>query len=277
MKVTGHVLMDGQKVEPEKASISIFDIALLRGFGCFESLRSYNGVAFRQRQHLDRLGRSAAALGLGLPDRADMERWVADRAAVCDCTVRVVVTGGTDERGSGENSRFIVFAEPLPQVDATVTLLPVEAPWHPDGFESELTGAKTLSYGPNVAARLHAKQEGFGDALLVGRSGTVLEGPTNTVAWVTDGVFETPGLELGILASVTREAVLEVANRIGAPVNEGRFPLERMVAAEEVMALSTLREVQPVVRIGDTNKEVGPVTRRLIVGLGELIQEETTG
>jgi branched-subunit amino acid aminotransferase/4-amino-4-deoxychorismate lyase len=142
---------------------------------------------------------------------------------------------------------------------------------------SELTGAKTLSYGPNVAARIHAKAEGYGDALLIGRSGTVLEGPTNTVAWVTDGVLETPELGLGILASVTREAVLEVATQINVPVREGRFPLARMEAADEVMALSTLRELQPVVRIGDVNKVVGPVTRRLIDGLGDLIRRETVG
>lgn len=277
MNVIGHVLMDGARVEPAEASISIFDIALLRGFGCFESLRSYGGVAFRQRQHLDRLERSAAALGLALPLRDDMETWVADRAAVGDCTVRVVVTGGTDEKVTGEDSRFIVFAEQMAPVDETVTLLPVEAPWHPDGAVSELTGAKTLSYGPNVAARIHARAEGYGDALLVGRSGTVLEGPTNTVAWITDGVFETPELGLGILASVTRQAVLEVAAKIHLPVREGRFPLERMQAADEVIALSTLREVQPVVRIGEVVKEVGPLTRRLIAGLLELIHLETDG
>lgn len=269
--------MDGARVEPAEASISIFDIALLRGFGCFESLRSYGGVAFRQRQHLDRLERSAAALGLTLPLRDDTETWVADRAAVGDCTVRVVVTGGTDEKGPGEDSRFIVFAEQMAPVDETVTLLPVEAPWHPDGAVSELTGAKTLSYGPNVAARIHARAEGYGDALLVGRSGTVLEGPTNTVAWITDGVFETPELGLGILASVTRQAVLEVAAKIDLPVREGRFPLERMQAADEVVALSTLREVQPVVRIGEVDKEVGPTTRRLIDGLHDLISLETGG
>jgi branched-subunit amino acid aminotransferase/4-amino-4-deoxychorismate lyase len=275
MNVLGYVLMDGDRVDPTDASISIFDIALLRGFGCFESLRSYRGVVFRQRQHLDRLERSAAALTIDLPPRADMERWVADRAAVGDCTVRVVVTGGTDERGTAEDSRFIVFAEPLPQIGETVTLLPVEAPWHPDGAVSELTGAKTLSYGPNVAARFHAKSEGYGDALLVGRSGNVLEGPTNTVAWITDGVFETPELDLGILASVTRQAILDVAARIDLPVREGAFPLQRMIDADEVVALSTLREVQPVVRIGAVEKEVGPITRRLIAGLHDLIAEET--
>ncbi|MDJ0925301.1 MAG: aminotransferase class IV [Acidimicrobiia bacterium] len=277
MNVIGHVLIDGEPLEPDQATISVFDIALLRGFGCFEALRSYGGVVFRQGEHLDRLERSAASLGLTLPPREAMEEWVADRAAVGDCTVRVVVTGGTDEKGSGEDSKFVVFAEPLTPFDDTVTLLPIDAPWHPDGAVSELTGAKTLSYGPNVAARFHAKAEGYGDALLVGRTGTVLEGPTNTVAWITYGVFETPDLALGILASVTRKAVLEVARRADIPVREGRFPLERMLAADEVMALSTLREVQPVVKIGDIEKEVGPLTKRLIAGLQELIREETAG
>ncbi len=275
MDVYGYVLVDGMPFAPQDATISVFDIALLRGFGCFEALRSYDGVAFRQKEHLDRLERSAAALNLTLPDRDDMNRWVADRAAVGNCTVRVVATGGTDEKGSGEGSRFIVFAEPLASVDETITLLPVEAPWHPDGTESELTGAKTLSYGPNVAARFHAKAEGFGDALLVGRSGNVLEGPTNTVAWITDGVLETPALELGILASVTRQAVIDVAGRVGIPVSEGVFPLQHMLDADEVIALSTLREIQPVVRIGDVAKEVGPVTRKLMAGLQQLIREET--
>ena len=275
MNVIGYVLIDGEPVEPADASISVFDIALLRGFGCFDALRSYDGVAFRQRQHLDRLERSADALNIALPPRSDMEMWAADRAAVGDCTLRIVVTGGTDERGSGEDSRFIVFAEPLAHVDETTTLLPIEAPWHPDGALSELSGAKTLSYGPNVAARFHAKSEGYGDALLVGRSGNVLEGPTNTVAWITDGVFETPGLELGILASVTRQAVLDVAARIDLPVREGAFPLERMLAADEVVVLSTLREIQPVVHIGEVEKVVGPITRRLAAGFQELVAEET--
>ena len=275
MDVYGYVLVDGERFDPENAMISVFDIALLRGFGCFEALRSYNGVAFRQKEHLDRLERSAAALSLTLPARVEMDSWVADRAAVGDCTVRVVVTGGTDEKGTGEDSRFIVFAEPLLPVEESISLLPIEAPWHPDGAVSELTGAKTLSYGPNVAARFHAKAEGYGDALLVGRSGNVLEGPTNTIAWISAGVLETPELALGILASVTRKAVLDVAERIGLPVAEGAFPLRRMLDADEVIALSTLRQVQPVTQVGDVHKEIGPITRQLMAGFADLVREET--
>lgn len=275
VQALGDVLIDGERVGPAEASISVFDTALLRGVGCFEALKSYRGVAFRQREHLDRMEHSAAALGLQLPPRADMERWVADRAAEGDCAVRVVATGGTGETELDGDSRFIVFAQPLPPPAPTITLLPVEAPWHPDGAVSELTGAKTLSYGPNMAARKRAHAAGFGDALLVGRSGHVLEGPTNTVAWVVDGVVETPSLDLGILASITRGAIFDVAGELGVEVREGHFALDRMVDADEAMALSTFREVQPVIRIASTDKPEGPVTRRLADGLATLIERET--
>jgi branched-chain amino acid aminotransferase len=271
----GDVLIDGRRVAPADAVVSVFDTALLRGVGCFEALKSYDGVAFRQRHHLDRLERSAAALGLRLPSRPDLEAWVADRAAEGDCAVRVVVTGGTGEPGPPGASRVIVFAEPLPPPAPTITLLPVEAPWHPDGAVSELTGAKTISYGPNMAARGRAHDEGYGDALLIGRSGRVLEGPTNTVAWVVDGVVETPSLDLGILASITRAATFDVAQELGIEIREGHFPLERMTHADEAMALSTFREIQPVTRIGTTDTPIGPVTRRLADGLERLIRRET--
>lgn len=273
MAALGHVLIDGRPIDASAATISVFDNAVLRGVGCFESLRSYRGVAFRQREHLDRLERSAAALGIGLPSRADMDRWVADRAAEGECSVKVVATGGCD--GGGDPPRFIVFAEPLPVVDETLTLLPVDAPWHPDGAVSELTGAKTLSYGPNMAARRRARTAGFGDALLIGRSGRVLEGPTNSVAWVTGGILETPGLDLGILASITRAAVIDVARAEGIEVREGHFGLERVRTADEVVALSTFREVQPVVRVGATTIDVGPVTAKLRAGFRALVDRET--
>ena len=48
-----------------------------------------------------------------------------------------------------------------------------------------------------------------------------------------------------------------------------------MEQADEVIALSTLREVQPVVQIGHVVKDVGSITRRLQVGLRDLIRLET--
>ncbi|MEA3502895.1 MAG: aminotransferase class IV, partial [Actinomycetota bacterium] len=62
MAVLGVVLIDGVAVDPEDASISVFDIGFQRGYGCFEAMRSYNGSIFRLARHLDRLEMSATKL-----------------------------------------------------------------------------------------------------------------------------------------------------------------------------------------------------------------------
>ena len=42
--------------------VPVTDSSVLRGDGCFEVLKAYNGVPFALDAHLDRLERSAAAL-----------------------------------------------------------------------------------------------------------------------------------------------------------------------------------------------------------------------
>lgn len=271
----GAVLADGELVAPDEAVVSIFDIGLQRGYGCFEALRSYGGVPFRMHAHLDRLQASAAKLRLDLPTRADLEAWVRDRAGSGgDCVVRVIVTGGTSLVVPGTSSRTFVFAEPIPPVPAVLRVMPVPAPWHSDQSEWGLTGAKTLSYAPNVAAALAARAEGFDDALLVGDGEIVLEGPTYSVGWVRRGVLETPSLGVGILESITRGAVLEMAAAIGCDTVEGAFRLERLLEADEVICMSTVKEVRPIVAVGETTFVEGPVTQRLAAEYQALVRSE---
>jgi branched-subunit amino acid aminotransferase/4-amino-4-deoxychorismate lyase len=269
------VVLDGELVPAGAAAVSVFDVGLQRGYGCFEALRSYGGRAFRPDAHFDRLAASAGKLDIAVPSRDDIEAWIADRSlAGGDCVVRVFLTGGLDPSAPGSGSRVIVYAEPLPDIIDQLRLIPLDAPWHADGAPSELTGAKTLSYGPNLAASLAAARAGFDDALLIGRSGRVLEGPTYSVAWMSDGVLETPGLDLGVLASITRTAMLEVAAAAGIPVSEGRFPLQRMLDADEAFALSTVKEIAPIAAVGERTWEPGPVSRILADGYTALVVAE---
>lgn len=255
------VLING--VESE-GTVPVTDSSVLRGDGCFEVLMSYRGRPFALDEHLDRLAASAERLRLTLPDRDRLAGWVRRVAEEHgDGVVRVVATRGPSVPGEPGDPLVIVFAHDWPRAQGPARLFPVVAPWHAAGVDWDLAGAKILSYAPNLAATRRAVEEGHDDALLLTVEQVVLEGPTFSVAWVVDGVLETPTLELGILGSITRRVALDLAAAAGVEVVEGKWSLDRLRDAAEVMAMSTTREVQPVAAVGEMRFGEGPVTSEL--------------
>lgn len=263
------VLIDGK---PSQGMIPVTDSAVVRGDGCFEVLRTYRGRPFALGEHLDRLERSADLLMIPLPAREEIAAWISSAAAEQgDGAVRVLVTRGAGIPGISDKPRVIVFGHGWEPPLGPIRLLPVSAPWHAVGEPWDLAGAKALSYAPNMAAGRRAGEAGYDDALLVTPGEMVLEGPTFSVAWIVDETLETPGLELGILDSITRRLVLEDARRLGIDVREGSWDLSRLEAASEALAVSTFREVQSVSAIGRLIFDEGPVAKRLAGAFAERI------
>lgn len=266
------IAIDGVITEPGVAQISVLDLALLRGMGVFEAMRSYRGVPFALAMHLDRLEHSAAANHTPLAPREAIEEWCRTVGRLSgDSIVRLVSTPGSP---LGAPPRTVVVAEPIPEVPVACRLKTMAAPWHPAGAEWALAGAKTLSYGPNLTATKLAKEAGFDDAFLLSREGVALEGPTSSIGWVTDGVLHFPSLELGVLESVTRIVVEDVAKEQGVQVRAGVHPIDDVLAADEVLILSTVKEVCPVVAIDQREFEPGPVTRSLAAGFADRVDTE---
>lgn len=255
------ILING---EVSDGTVPVTDSSVLRGDGCFEVLKSYGGIPFAVDGHLDRLEQSASALKIPLPDRDQIALWIDQvSTGTGDVVIRVVVTRGSSIPGEPGDPLVIVFAHSWDQAGGPARLLPVPAPWHAAGESWALAGAKILSYAPNLSTTRQAVEEGYDDAFLIARDGTMLEGPTFSVAWVVGGVLETPTLDLGILDSITRRLVLEDATSLGIQLVQGRWPLARLADASEVMALSTTREVQPVSAVGELQFGEGPVTSHL--------------
>jgi branched-subunit amino acid aminotransferase/4-amino-4-deoxychorismate lyase len=250
------ILVDGQPSE----YIPVWDSVVQRGDGVFEALRTADGRPFALEEHLDRLERSAAAMELTTVDRELLRSWV-HRAAEPEghALVRILLTRG--DRGAG--SRTVVLSQPLPETPESFTLLPHRAPWHPAGRTWELAGVKTLSYAPNLAASRFAQREGHSDALLVSDDGTILEGPTFSVGWLVDGYFETPSLGLGILASITRAQAIDLIRELGVGVIEGRFHVDRLEKATDVVAMSTVKQVTTVERCGERRLQSTEFSTRL--------------
>ncbi|NND84000.1 MAG: hypothetical protein HKN46_02515 [Acidimicrobiia bacterium] len=256
------VLIDGEPIDALAPAVAPVDLGLIRGVGVFEAVRVHDTVPFALDRHLDRLSRSATANGTPLADRADLERWCRQLAATArDGVLRLVATPGSPY---GSAPRTILIAEPVPEVLDSYRFATVAAPWHPAGAEWVLSGAKTISYGPNMAATEEAKARGFDDAILISRDGIVLEGPTSSVGWVSDGAIVLPDLSLGVLDSITRRVALELAESLGIPHHTAATPIDTLLSADEVLVMSTVKAVRPVVEVDGNHFEVGPIARQLM-------------
>ena len=88
--------------------------------------------------------------------------------------------------------------------------------------------------------------------------------------WREGNVLLTPSLEVGILAGETRAALLELAAQTGQVVEEGVFPLERLLAADEAFTSSSVRELMPVVAVDGRPIPRGPAA----VALQETLRQE---
>ncbi|MGH9298281.1 MAG: aminotransferase class IV [Acidimicrobiales bacterium] len=255
------VYLNGALVPEHQALVSIFDHGLVTGDGVFETVVIRGGRPFALDRHLERLGRSAAVLGLSCPSREEL-RIASDQvlyaAHIEYGKLRLTVTGGYGGLSSSRaatSPTVIVAAESLPPPSPEA--IAVIAPW-PRSERSAVAGAKTISYAENVVALADAHDRGASEALFLNLAGDLCEGTGSNVFVVLGGVLVTPPLRSGCLAGVTRGLVLECSSAREADV-AGR----RLFEISEAFLTSTTRGVQPVSVLGGRSLEPcpGPLTK----------------
>ena len=263
-------------VDPATPVLRADDLGLARGESVFETLRIAGGrVAFLDL-HLERLERSAARLALDLPPgwRELVEvatgAWAGD-----DGVLRLTCSKGAP--GSGPVGFALVTPVPAATVAArehgvsavTLTLgvpaaLRSGAPWL-------LGGVKSTSYAVNMATLRAAEAAGAEDAVWTSSDGYVLEAPTSTVAWVSAGRLVTPPAEqVGTLPGTTAAVALALSP---VPVDVRLGTVEELRAADEVMLLSSVRGVAPVVRLDGRELGTGPVTTAVRAAFERAVRE----
>jgi branched-chain amino acid aminotransferase len=252
-------ILDGVVMDAAQAQIPVTDEGLLRGDGVFEVVHLYDGRPFGLDEHLERMGRSAAAIRLELDldaVRADVDAILAE-AAPADGALRVLVTRG---------GRRIALVEPLKELPDTIALATIT--YSPTRI---LDGVKSLSYAANMLASRLAREAGADEALLVTPHGRVLEGPTTSFVYVLGGRLYTPPLSDRILDSITRRVLFAATD-----VEERVTTADDLRALEEAFLASSLREVHPVHAIDGTpiDGTPGPVTADVAARVREHIAAE---
>jgi branched-chain amino acid aminotransferase len=241
------------------ARVVATDHGLVAGDGVFEVMKVTDEGPFAVQRHLDRLSRSASALGLPPPDH---ERIRAAVDAVLDGQVmsrgrlRITYTGGPGPLSSDPAygpPTLVVAVEPTDVPLASTAI--VTAPWTRNEHGA-LSGVKSTSYAENVRGLAYASSRAATEAIFPNTADNVCEGTGTNIFLVFGGRVITPPLSAGPLAGITRGVILEWCE-----VEERDVTLAKARAADEVFLTSSLRDVQAVHRWDEINySQSHPVT-----------------
>ncbi len=275
------IYLNNKFVTGEEAVISVFDHGFLYGDGVYETIRSYGSRIFMRDEHLSRLFRSAAAIGLTIPIPA--KRWgdILHEAMVRnevgtdlrDAYLRITISRGTGDIGLDPalcpSPTVVVMAKPLvpPASHLYATGVNVIVSCTKRNLPSALSPQiKTTNFLNNIQAKREAIAAGAFDSVLLNWEQHVTECTVSNVFFVMDGTLRTPALECGILDGITRMIVIRLAGELNVHVEEGRYTVDQLYRADECFLTNTSMEIMPVTSvdrrpIGDGNP--GPLTLKL--------------
>jgi branched-chain amino acid aminotransferase len=277
--MTMWIYLNDRFVKEEEAVVSVFDHGFLYGDGVYETIRSYGDKIFMRDQHLARLQRSADAIGLAIPKRdwpALLHECMARNGVGNDRTdayIRITISRGTGDIGLD------------PALCPTPTIVIITKPLKPPPSERYRTGVslvvaktrrnlpsaldpqiKATNFLNNIQAKREAIAAGAFDSVLLNWEGHVTECTVSNLFFVRSGRLCTPALSCGILDGITRGIILTLAREAGIPVDEGRFTVEALLAAEESFLSNTTMEVMPATQVSGRpigSGRPGPLTGRL--------------
>jgi branched-subunit amino acid aminotransferase/4-amino-4-deoxychorismate lyase len=296
--------VNGQLLPYDSAGVAPGDAGLLHGAGLFETMRARGRKIFRIRQHLERMTRSAQALGIGFSlgetQLAEMTEELLEANALSDARLRLTITRGDLHAATAENP-----TPPVTLILSAAEFLPYPAALYEKGMtvivgrykqnpESPLTGHKTTSYLDRLLALRDAQQTvgttgggGAGEALwFTAGTNFLAEGSISNVFLLDKGgLLCTPPLVVPgkanqrlCLPGITRQVVMELATSLNMVVQERMLTIEDLLAAKEVFLTNAIMGVMPVTQIEKhvvNDGKAGEVTGLLMKGYGQLVEMGT--
>jgi len=286
------VYIDGEYYPESEAKISVFDHGFLYGDGVFEGIRSYNGIVFKLKEHIDRLYYSARAIMLSIPlTKEEMTEAVLEtlrKNDLKDSYIRLVVTRGKGDLGLDPRKcpkpSVIIIAVPLLQlydekkrekgmsmIVSWVRRDPVDATTHE---------IKSLNYLNSILAKIEANNVGADEAIILDSNGFICEATAENIFIVKGNTIITPPSTSGPLPGITAGVIKEIAQQLGFQVVEKGITVADLYGADEAFVTGTAAEVMP---IREVNKrqigegKMGPVTRKILEKFRETTKDPKNG
>lgn len=255
------------------AVVSIEDRGFQFGDAVYEVIAVYNGRPFLLEQHLTRLRRSLAGIGIEFDVKhAGLEASIHEgirRSGFTDTMVYIQIS-----RGAAPRSHAIPEG-----LTPTVVMTFKALPGVPDDLRErgasvmttrEIRWAhcyiKAVTLLPNILAKNESLRRGYDDAIFVTDGGEVRECTSSNIFIARRGELLMPPRTEAVLHGITQGYLLACAEGIGLPIREQAFNADALRAADEAFMSGSISEVLGITRIDDRpvgDGTVGPITRRL--------------
>ncbi len=258
---------NGQIMPTNQIGVGVTDLGLLRGYGLFDYLRTYNGRPFQWQHYWARLQNSARQMHLPLPmDERETYAIVLDlisrsRAGGEDLAIRFVVTGGySPDSITIAEPNFMILIEAVKPVPALQFEQGIGVIL--DDYVRDMAEVKSTDYKRVILKAGDIKAAGAND-LLYHKNGEISELSRSNFFLIKGDKLITP--DRHILHGVTRRTLMELA-REDFQIEERTVLLSELYDADEAFTTSTLKMALPIVQIGELtigNGKPGPKTALL--------------
>ena len=273
----------GQYVPLSEAKVSVMTHALHYGTGVFEGIRgNWNEekgaiFIFRLREHYERLLRGCRLLMLDIPYSVD---------DLCEITVELVRRNRHQQdiyiRPLAYKSAELIANLKLQELDSDFTLITVPfgnylgsdalrcctSSWR--RVDDNMIPARLKISGiyvNSILAKTEATMAGFDEAIILNQDGHVCEGSGENIFVVSDGRLFTSSLEDNVLPGITRDTIIQLAQReLGLDVVERSIDRSELYLADEVFLTGTAAHLTPVVQLDNRNiadGKIGPISAKL--------------
>jgi branched-subunit amino acid aminotransferase/4-amino-4-deoxychorismate lyase len=268
-------LINGKEVKKEEFNIPVENLAIWRGDGIFEAIAIHNGYLFAIDKHMERFAKSAEKMFFDDIDFTKIKEDLISIASKFDNGyMRVIIGRGTDK----DKSDVYIFYQDLINFPESFSLQSQKAHWQSGGDfsldEVENIGSKTISYAMNINQTRLAQKSGYTDSLLLNKDGIVLEGPTFCVSWIIDNKIYVPSLDLGILDSITRRTLIDIAKEAGLDLKIENIHINDIYNVDTVFALSTAKHGIFVSQIDDQTYTEDPLLEIIRQSFIDFIEKE---
>jgi branched-chain amino acid aminotransferase len=290
---TEKIWMDGELVDWDDATIHILNPTLHYGWGVFEGVRAYatarGPAVFRLTEHIQRLFRSAKMYMLEpewtVEQIVDATKETVRVNNVESCYIRPLFYLGYGEMG----------LNPLPsKTKASIAVWPWGAylgdeaanrgvraavsSWQRIGQNTiPPAGKATGQYINSSLAKVAALKAGYDEAIMLTPDGRVAEGSGENIFVVYGRKLVTPPLVDGVLAGLTRDAVMTIARDEGYEIVEQSLVRADLYLADEAFFTGTAAEMVPLVEVDDRKVGTGapgPITRQILELFGQATRGE---